>query len=63
MAISISVQRHPADGFTLYALSDGNGNYSLEYFSQRYIGYSLAEAKRLFLADIRSHFGVTRLYS
>ncbi len=63
MAVEIYVYRHYVDGFTLSAESDGNGNYSLEYFSQRYIGYSLAEAKRLFLADIRSHFGVTRLYS
>jgi hypothetical protein len=39
----ISVTVHPADGFTLSCIT-GAGNY----YHQRYMGYSVAEAKRQF---------------
>jgi hypothetical protein len=38
-----SITVHPADGFTLSYLSDNN-----QYYKQRYIGYSVREAKKRF---------------
>ena len=42
--MTISVERHAVDGFTLYAIV---GGYLVQ---ERYIGYSLKEAKALFRA-------------
>jgi len=39
----ITVTRHPTDGFTLSYITDDN-----RYFKQRYIFYSVPEAKRRF---------------
>jgi len=39
----ITITRHPADGFTLSYITDSN-----KYFWQRYIFYSVREAKRRF---------------
>jgi hypothetical protein len=39
----IHITRHPVDGFTLSYISDSN-----KYFKQRYIGYSIREAKKRF---------------
>jgi hypothetical protein len=39
----ISITRHRVDGFSLSYISDNN-----EYFSRRYIGYGIKEAKKLF---------------
>jgi len=39
----ISITRHLVDGFSLSYISDSN-----EYFTRRYIGYGLREAKKLF---------------
>jgi len=39
----ISITRHRVDGFSLSYISDNN-----EYFTRRYIGYGLREAKKLF---------------
>lgn len=42
--MTITVERHTVDGFTLYAIV---GGYLVQ---ERYIGYSLKEAKALFRA-------------
>lgn len=39
----VSIERHGADGFTIYAT---RGGYLV---SHRFIGYSVKEAKRLFI--------------
>jgi len=39
----IHITRHPVDGFTLSYISDNN-----QYFKQRYIGYTVREAKKRF---------------
>jgi len=39
----INITFHPTDGFTLSYISDNN-----QYFKQRYIGYGIQEAKKLF---------------
>jgi hypothetical protein len=44
----ISVTRYPTDGFMLSYITDGG-----EYYKRRYIGYSVATAKRLFKRYVR----------
>jgi len=39
----ISITRHRVDGFSLSYISDNN-----EYFTHRYIGYGIRQAKKLF---------------
>jgi len=39
----IFITRHRVDGFSLSYISDNN-----EYFTRRYIGYGMKEAKKLF---------------
>ena len=39
----INITHHRVDGFTLSYISDSN-----KYFKQRYIGYSIREAKKRF---------------
>lgn len=48
----ITIERHAVDGFTLYGT-----NINGEYIHNRFIGYSLAEAKSKFLKDLRA--GIT----
>ena len=48
-AQDISVQRHAVDGFTLYAL-DRDG----VLVNRRFIGYTLQEAKRLFMQEVNA---------
>lgn len=43
--MSITVERHASDGFTLYGI--GSDGY---FIHRRYIGYTLREAKREFRA-------------
>jgi hypothetical protein len=40
---AITITRHRVDGFSLSYISDNN-----EYFTRRYIGYGIREAKKLF---------------
>jgi len=44
----IHITRHPADGFTLSYISDNGG-----YYKQRYIFYSISEAKKRFMVYLR----------
>jgi hypothetical protein len=41
----VSIERHGVDGFTIYAT---RGGYLV---SKRFIGYSVKEAKRLFIEE------------
>jgi hypothetical protein len=43
MSASITIQRHPADGFTLFAMDEDG--YMVQ---KRFIGFSVSEAKRIF---------------
>jgi len=45
----IHITRHPVDGFTLSYITDSN-----QYFHQRYIGYSVREAKKRFKVFIKN---------
>jgi hypothetical protein len=63
MALSIYCERLPVDGFLLSTMSDGNGKRELNYFCQRFIGYTRKEAERLLLDEVRAFYGVKRVNS
>jgi hypothetical protein len=49
----IHITRHPVDGFTLSYISDSN-----RYFKQRYIGYTVREAKKRFINYVHNLGGL-----